>query len=110
MNFKLKFIFQIIAAKIFIDNGFVIDNLHGVFGVFEICRVTAQLITIFIIVAIINSINFIDGIDSLALCIVVFFIILGRPPLSSQSRDGGHPEVQTSLEGGHPQLLPRREG
>jgi len=76
MDFKLKFIFQIIAAKIFIDNGFIIDNLHGVLGFFEISRVTAQLLTIFIIVAIINSINFIDGIDALALSIVVLFIIL----------------------------------
>ena len=29
IDFKLKFIFQIIAAKIIIDNGLIIDNLHG---------------------------------------------------------------------------------
>ena len=29
LDFKLKFIFQIIAAKIIIDNGLVIDNFHG---------------------------------------------------------------------------------
>lgn len=75
MDFKLKFIFQIIAAKILIDNGLIIDNLHGVFGVFELNRIFAQLITIFIIVAIINSINFIDGIDGLALLIVSTFIL-----------------------------------
>ena len=75
MDFKLKFIFQIIAAKILIDNGLIIDNLHGVFGVFELNRIFAQLITIFIIVAIINSINFIDGIDGLAILIVSTFII-----------------------------------
>ena len=49
-------------AKIIIDNGFIIDNLHGVLGLFEISRIFAQL-TIFIIVAIINAINSIDGID-----------------------------------------------
>ena len=75
MDFKLKFIFQIIAAKILIDNGLIIDNLHGVFGIFELNRIFAQLITIFIIVAIINSINFIDGIDGLAILIVSTFII-----------------------------------
>ena len=75
MDFKLKFIFQIIAAKILIDNGLLINNLHGVFGIFELNRVFAQLITIFIIVAIINSINFIDGVDGLAISVVTLFII-----------------------------------
>ena len=75
MDFKLKFIFQIIAAKILVDNGLVIDNLHGVFGVFELGRIVSQILTIFIIVSIINSINFVDGIDGLAVSIVLFFII-----------------------------------
>ncbi len=74
LDFKLKFIFQIIAAKIIIDSGLIIDNLHGVFGVFEINRIIAQILTIFIIVSIINSINFIDGIDGLANSIVVLFL------------------------------------
>jgi len=75
VDFKLKFIFQIIVAKIIIDNGFIIDNLHGVFGLFEISRIFAQLLTIFIIVAIINAINFIDGIDGLAISVSLLFII-----------------------------------
>ncbi len=75
MDFKLKFIFQIIAAKIFIDNGLIIENLHGVFGVYELGRILAQLLTIFIILSIINAINFIDGIDGLALSIVILFLI-----------------------------------
>ena len=70
MDFKLKFIFQIIAAKLIIDNGLLIDNLHGLFGIYEINRIIGQLITIFIIVSIINAINFIDGIDGLAIFIV----------------------------------------
>ena len=74
LDFKLKFIFQIIAAKILIDNGLLIDNLHGVLGVFELNRLVAQCLTIFIIVAIINAINFVDGIDGLALSVVVLFI------------------------------------
>jgi UDP-GlcNAc:undecaprenyl-phosphate/decaprenyl-phosphate GlcNAc-1-phosphate transferase len=76
VDFKLKFIFQIIFAKIIIDNGFIIDNLHGVFGLFEIGRLFAQFLTILIIVAIINAVNFIDGIDGLAISITILFIIL----------------------------------
>lgn len=76
IDFKLKFIFQIITAKILIDNGLIIDNLHGVFGVFELNRILAQVLTIFIIVAIINSINFIDGIDGLASTVILIFILM----------------------------------
>ena len=76
IDFKLKFIFQIIAAKIIIDNGLIIDNFHGLFGIFELNRVIAQLFTIFIVVAIINSINFIDGIDGLAISVIILFILL----------------------------------
>ena len=75
IDFKLKLIFQIITAKIIVDQGFIINNLHGVFGIFELSSIFAQLITVFIIVSIINSINFIDGIDGLALAVVSIFII-----------------------------------
>ena len=74
VDFELKFIFQIITAKIIIDNGLIIDNLHGFAGIYELSRIIAQLLTIFIIVAVINSINFIDGIDGLAATIVILFI------------------------------------
>jgi UDP-N-acetylmuramyl pentapeptide phosphotransferase/UDP-N-acetylglucosamine-1-phosphate transferase len=74
LDYKFKFIFQIIVAKILIDNGFIIDNLHGLMGVFEINRIIAQLFTMFIIVAIINSLNFIDGIDGLAISVVFLFL------------------------------------
>ena len=76
VDFKLKFIFQIIAAKILIDYGYIIDDFHGLFGMYELNRIFAQVFTIFIIVAIINSINFIDGIDGLASTIVGIFILL----------------------------------
>ena len=76
VDFKLKFIFQIIAAKIIIDNGYIIENMHGVFGIFELNRMIAQLLTMLIIVAVLNAINFIDGIDGLAITIVSIFIIL----------------------------------
>lgn len=75
VDFKLKFLFQIIVAKIIIDNGLIIDNFHGFFGVFEINRVLAQFVTIFIIISIINAINLIDGIDGLLISISLMFII-----------------------------------
>jgi UDP-GlcNAc:undecaprenyl-phosphate GlcNAc-1-phosphate transferase len=76
VDFKLKFIFQIIAAKIIIDSGLVIDNLHGVLGINELNRAFSQIFSIFIIVAIINSINFVDGIDGLAVSVTALFILL----------------------------------
>ena len=69
LDFKLKFIFQIIVAKIIIDNGLIIDNLHGIFGVFELSRILGQLFTIFIIVAIINSINLIRTIVKIVISV-----------------------------------------
>ncbi|MAD13263.1 MAG: hypothetical protein CMC04_11205, partial [Flavobacteriaceae bacterium] len=76
VDFKLKFIFQVIAAKIIIDNGLIIDNFHGMLGLYEINRVLAQFVTILVICSIINALNFIDGIDGLAVSIFIFFIIL----------------------------------
>ncbi len=75
VDFKLKFLFQIITAKIMIDSGLIIDNFHGILGIYELNRIFAQIFTIFIVVAIINSINFIDGIDGLAISIISVFII-----------------------------------
>jgi len=75
LDFKLKFIFQIIAAKMIIDTGLLIDNFHGVLGIYELNRAFAQVFTIFIIVSIINAINFIDGIDGLAISTFAIFII-----------------------------------
>ena len=75
LDFKLKFIFQIIVAKIIVDNGFIIDNLHGFLNIYELSNVLAQSLTIFFIVGIINAINFIDGIDGLAISVASIFII-----------------------------------
>ena len=84
VDFKLKFIFQF-AAKIIIDYGLVLDNLHGIIGIYEIGRVVAQLLTMFIIVAIINAINFIDGIDGLAISTIIFFLICFEFFIKTQS-------------------------
>ena len=75
-DFKLKFLFQIIAAKIIVDQGILIDDLNGIFGIFEIPYVLAQPLTILFIVTVVNSFNFTDGIDGLALFELIKFSFL----------------------------------
>jgi len=66
-DFKLKFLLQIIVAKILIDQGYIISNYHGLFGLYDVTWLLAQASTIFVFLVIINAINFIDGIDGLAI-------------------------------------------
>ena len=75
-DFKLKFLLQIIVAKIIIDQGYVISNYHGLFGLYEVPWIIAQLSTVFVFLVIINAINFIDGIDGLAITEVIKIILL----------------------------------
>ncbi len=75
-DFKLKFLLQIIVAKILIDQGFVINNFHGIFGLDIIPNLASQLFTIFVFLVIVNSINFIDGIDGLAITETIKVILL----------------------------------
>ena len=75
VDYKLKFIFQIIAAKIIIDNGLILDNLHGFFGVYDLNSMFAQVFSVFIIVSIINAFNFIDGLDGLASSIILILLV-----------------------------------
>jgi len=88
-NFKLKFILQIIVAKIIIDQGFVIDSFHGVFGIYELPRIFSQIFTGFVFLVIVNAINFIDGIDGLAITeviktiLIIELISIEKTPLNS---------------------------
>ena len=75
-DFKLKFFFQIIVAKILIDQGLIIDNFHGILGLNEIPRLTSQIFTVFVFLVIVNAINFMDGIDGLAITETVKVILL----------------------------------
>ena len=75
-DFKLKFLLQIIVAKIIIDQGYVITNYYGLFGFYEIPWLLAQLSTLFVFLVIINSINFIDGVDGLAISEIIKTILL----------------------------------
>ena len=75
-DFKLKFLFQIIVAKMLIDQGLVIDNFYGIFNLHEIPRIGSQLFTIFVYIIIVNSINFIDGVDGLAILEIIKIILI----------------------------------
>ena len=75
-DFKLKFLLQIVVAKILIDNGFIIDHFHGVLGLQEIPRIASQVFTVFVFLVIVNAINFIDGIDGMAITETIKVIIL----------------------------------
>ena len=75
-DFKLKFLLQIIVAKILIDQGYVISNYHGLFGLYEVPWLLAQASTVFVFLVIVNAINFIDGIDGLAITEVIKTIVL----------------------------------
>ncbi|MDA7820000.1 undecaprenyl/decaprenyl-phosphate alpha-N-acetylglucosaminyl 1-phosphate transferase [Flavobacteriaceae bacterium] len=73
-DFKLKFLLQIIVAKILIDQGYVISNYHGLFGLYEVPWLLAQASTLFVFLVVVNAINFIDGIDGLAITEVIKII------------------------------------
>ncbi len=75
-DFKLKFLLQIIVAKIIIDQGYVIDSFQGIFGIYELPWVFAQLFTTFVFLVIVNAYNFIDGIDGLAISEIIKIILI----------------------------------
>ena len=75
-DFKLKFLLQIIVAKILIDQGYFISNYHGLFGLYEVPWLLAQASTVFVFLVVVNAINFIDGIDGLAITEVVKTLLL----------------------------------
>ena len=74
-DFKLKFLLQIIVAKILIDQGYVISNYHGLFGLYQVPWLLAQASTVFVFLVVVNAINFIDGIDGLAITEVIKIIV-----------------------------------
>ena len=85
-DFRLKFLMQIIIAKMVIDQGFVIDSLHGFVGINEVPWILAQIFTVLVFVTAVNAYNFIDGIDGLALTETIknlLFLIWVLPSIDS---------------------------
>lgn len=66
-DYKIKLFIQLIVAKLLIDQGYLIDYFHGVFGWYEMSRIASQLFTGFVFLVIVNAFNFIDGLDGLAI-------------------------------------------
>ena len=86
-DFKLKLFLQIIVAKLLINQGFIINDFHGIFGLHEMPRLVSQLFTVFVFLVIVNAVNFIDGIDGLAITealkviLVLEYLSLNTTPL-----------------------------
>jgi UDP-N-acetylmuramyl pentapeptide phosphotransferase/UDP-N-acetylglucosamine-1-phosphate transferase len=66
MDFKFKFLFTFILAKLLIDQGLVLDSFYLFDGLYKPNYFLAQIITGITLVGVINSINLIDGVDGLA--------------------------------------------
>ncbi|WP_366842343.1 MraY family glycosyltransferase [Butyricimonas sp.] len=77
VSWRVKFVFQIIAAGLIILSGTWVNNLYGICGVWEISAWVGVPLTIFLIVFVINAVNLIDGIDGLASglsCVALLFL------------------------------------
>lgn len=66
LDYRSKFVVQIIAATLIPLSGLCVDNLFGLFGIYELPHEAAVPLTILLVVFICNAINLIDGIDGLA--------------------------------------------
>lgn len=66
VRYRIKFLFQFLAAILTVWSGIYITNLCGIFGIYELSPWVGRVLTVFLIVFIINAINLIDGIDGLA--------------------------------------------
>ena len=85
-DFKIKFLMQLIVAKILIDQGYAITSLHGLLGIHEIPWIISQIVTGLAFIIIVNAYNFIDGIDGLAvsetlknLCFFIYLLLPEDP-------------------------------
>lgn len=78
MNYKKKFVAQIIAACMFPLTGLWINYLYGFLGIYEIPAVIGMPLTVLVVVYIVNAINLIDGIDGLASGLsMIAFMVMG---------------------------------
>lgn len=66
VNYRYKFIVQLIAASLITFSGTWLDSLGGLFGIWTIPAWAGIPLSIFVIIYITNAINLIDGIDGLA--------------------------------------------
>ncbi|GAB6012776.1 MraY family glycosyltransferase [Viscerimonas tarda] len=76
VNYRVKFLIQLIAAVCVVCSGVYINNFYGLFGLYEISDVVGIPLTVLVIMFVTNSINLIDGADGLAsgLSSIAFFV------------------------------------
>ena len=66
VQYRAKFMVQILCAAFIIMGGFWINSLHGLFWIDDVACWLGCLMTVLFIVFVCNAINLIDGIDGLA--------------------------------------------
>ncbi|WP_270088424.1 MraY family glycosyltransferase [Sphingobacterium sp. SYP-B4668] len=70
LDYKWKFILQVVVASLLPLSGLWINHLYGLFGLTHISAWIGMPLTVFFVVLIINAINMIDGLDGLCSGIV----------------------------------------
>lgn len=65
VDYRWKFVVQIVAASFFPLSGLWINNLYGLLGVIVLSPWIGMPLTVLVVVFIVNAINLIDGIDGL---------------------------------------------
>ncbi|MFD1771934.1 MraY family glycosyltransferase [Sphingobacterium suaedae] len=65
VNYKVKFVAQVLVASLFPISGLWINDLYGLGFVTSLPPLIGMSLTIFVVVLIINAINLIDGLDGL---------------------------------------------
>lgn len=63
---RIKFLLQVIAVCFLMGEGYILDNLHGLFGIHYLPVSVAYPLTLIACVGVINAINLIDGVDGLS--------------------------------------------
>lgn len=65
INFRWKFVAQIVVASFFPLSGLWINNLYGLGAIDALSPWVGMPLTVFVVVLIINAVNLIDGLDGL---------------------------------------------
>ncbi len=76
VQYKYKFLFQILASVFVLISGLSLHNFHGLFAVNEISNYISYPLTVLIIVYVINAINLIDGLDGLAASLALMALLV----------------------------------
>src|SRR5690606_35175306 len=78
LNYKFKFVAQLIAAMLLPLSGLWINDMYGVMFITHLPAWIGMPLTVFAVMLIVNAINLIDGIDGLCSgLIMVSSLILG---------------------------------